>query len=368
MRIESITLKNYRNYTEAHIVPCDSVTVFTGDNAQGKTNILEAVYLCCTGRSHRTTRDKELIRSGEECAYVSVSGRRKDGVHDVDIAVSNTEGRRIKVCGRQLSRSGELLGHITGVLFAPEDLRMVKDGPVMRRRFIDMELSQLRPSYYYALQKYNRALKQRGALLRECSVKGNYPDTLDMWDEALADSGSVIMLMRDEFVKHLARRAEQIHTSVADDREKLAVTYEPDVRMGSDAAEVRANLLEALKNSRAADIRRLTTGAGPHRDDMGVFVNGMDARAYGSQGQVRTCALSIKLSEIEIMKQDSGEMPVLMLDDVMSELDPSRRRLLISYLDGVQTFVTCTDREDLAGAQIGKLFEVKNAVLTEKER
>lgn len=365
MRIENITLKNYRNYTEAHIEPCASVTVFTGDNAQGKTNILEAVYLCCTGRSHRTTRDKELIKTGEDCAFVSVTGRRNDGIHNVEIAISNADGRRVKVNGTQVSRSGELLGHITGVLFAPEDLRMVKDGPIMRRRFIDMELSQLRPSYYYALQKYNRALKQRGALLRESSLRGAYPDTIDMWDEALAESGSLIMFMRDGFVKKLAERAEEIHASVADNKEKLLISYEPDVPMGEDVNEIKQNLLDALMTSRAADIRHMTTGAGPHRDDMGVFVNGMDARAYGSQGQVRTCALSVKLSEIELMKEIGGEAPVLMLDDVMSELDPSRRRLLISYLDGVQTFVTCTDKEDLAGAKAEKIFRVNNAVLSE---
>ena len=365
MQIENITLKNYRNYTEAHISPCASVTVFAGDNAQGKTNILEAVYLCCTGRSHRTTRDRELIKTGEDCAFVSVSGKRSDGIHNVDIAISGTDGRRVKVNGTQVSRSGELLGHITGVLFAPEDLRMVKDGPVMRRRFIDMELSQLRPSYYYALQKYNRALKQRGALLRECALRGAYPDTIDMWDEALAESGSVIMFMRDGFVKKLAERAEEIHASVADNKEKLTITYEPDVPAGSDMTEIKNHLLDALMISRDADIRHMTTGAGPHRDDMGVFVNGMDTRAYGSQGQVRTCALSIKLSEIELMKQVSGEAPVLMLDDVMGELDPSRRRLLIGYLDGVQTFITCTDKEDLAGAKAEKLFRVSGAALTE---
>ena len=364
MQIQDITLKNYRNYTEAHIEPCASVTVFTGDNAQGKTNILEAVYLCCTGRSHRTTRDRELIKTGEDCAFVSVAGRRNDGIHNVEIAISSADGRRVKVNGTQVSRSGELLGHITGVLFAPEDLRMVKDGPIMRRRFIDMELSQLRPSYYYALQKYNRALKQRGALLRECSLRGAYPDTIDMWDEALADSGSVIMYMRGSFVTKLAERAQEIHSSVADNKEQLRITYEPDVPASEDVAELKQNLLDALMASRAADIRHLTTGAGPHRDDMGVFVNGMDARAYGSQGQVRTCALSIKLSEIELMKEIGGEAPVLMLDDVMSELDPSRRRLLISYLDGVQTFVTCTDKEDLAGAKAEKIFKVNNAELT----
>lgn len=362
MLIESIKLKNYRNYTDAEIRPCPGVTVFTGDNAQGKTNILEAVYLTCTGRSHRTSHDKELIRNGEDYGHVSVSGMRRDGRHDVEITLSRLDKRRIKVGGSPISRSGELLGHITGVLFAPEDLRTVKDGPAERRRFIDMELSQLRPSYYYALQAYNRALKQRNALLREASINPKLLSSLDVWDEQLARSGTSIMRMRREFVDKLGQHALEIHAGVSDGKEELKLVYKPDVDSGSD--EYGA-LLDMLMASRESDVRRQTTGCGPHRDDMTMLINGLDARVYGSQGQVRTCALSLKLSEIELMKQETGEAPVLMLDDVMSELDPSRRRLLLSRLEGVQTFVTCTDREDLAGAETGKQFTVKNAVLTE---
>jgi len=362
MLIETIKLKNFRSYAEAEISPCPGVTVFTGDNAQGKTNILEAVYLTCTGRSHRTTHDRELIRNGEELGRVEVSGRRRDGRHDVEIVLSRSDKRRIKVGGSPITKSGELLGHITGVLFAPEDLRTVKDGPAERRRFVDMELSQLRPSYYYALQAYNRALKQRNALLRECAFNAKSVQLLDVWDEQLASSGSSIMLMRADFIKKLAGYACDIHNGVSDGREALSVVYRPDV---VSEADPKGAIIDALLMGRENDLRRQTTGEGPHRDDVGILINGMDARVYGSQGQVRTCALSLKLSEIELMRQESGEAPVLMLDDVMSELDPSRRRMLISRLEGVQTFVTCTDREDLAGAEIGRQFIVNAAKLTE---
>ena len=199
MRIRSIRLTDFRNYAEAEIAPCGGVTVFTGDNAQGKTNILEAVYLCCTGRSHRTSHDREMIRTGADIARVRVDADRRDGHHDVEIILPRMERRRVKVAGNVVSRSGELLGHITGVLFAPEDLRMVKDGPAERRRFVDMELSQLRPSYYYALQRYSRALKQRGALLKEISLGNAHADTLDMWDAQLAESGAAVMDLRREF-------------------------------------------------------------------------------------------------------------------------------------------------------------------------
>ena len=363
MRIRLIRLADFRNYTAAEIAPCENVTVFTGDNAQGKTNILEAVYLCCTGRSHRTSHDREMIRAGADLARVYVDAERSDGRHDVEIVLSNLERRRVKVAGNAVSRSGELLGHVTGVLFSPEDLRTVRDGPAERRRFVDMELSQIRPSYYYALQRYNRALKQRGALLKDVSAGACPEDALDMWDESLSESGAVIMNMRRDFIQKLCAAAEEIHAGVSGGAEKLLVEYAPSVDAGSDARDAIAR---QLRRNRAADVRRMITSAGPHRDDVRVLLDGMDARAYGSQGQVRTCALSLKLSELEIMRAESGEAPVLMLDDVMSELDPVRRRLLIRRIENVQTLVTCTDLSDLAGADFGRVFRVRRAALTEE--
>ena len=366
MKIRSIKLADFRNYTEAEIQPCEGATVFTGDNAQGKTNILEAVYLCCTGRSHRTSHDKEMIRAGAEYARVRVDAERADGPHDVEITLARNDRRRVKVAGSVVSRSGEMLGHVTGVLFSPEDLRMVKDGPVERRRFVDMELSQLRPSYYYALQRYNRALKQRGALLKEVAMGKFEPDALDMWDDQLAESGAVIMEMRRDFLLKISQAAGEIHARVAAGAEKMKVEYAPSVETDARGTELKDAVSEALLRARGGDLKRLITSVGPHRDDVRVDLNGMDARAYGSQGQVRTCALALKLSELEIMRRESGEAPVLMLDDVMSELDPGRRRLLINTLENVQTFVTCTDLSDLAGASFGRVFRVKQATLTEE--
>ena len=365
MVIDSVILKNYRNYTDARFEPCKGVSVLIGDNAQGKTNLLEAVYLCCTGRSHRTVHDRELIHIGEEAAYVKVSGVRADGEHSVEIAVNQSGRRSVKVNSNAVSRSGELLGHITGVLFAPEDLRMVTDGPAVRRRFMDMELSQLSPRYYYSLQRYNRALKQRNALLRECVQNGKAPDSIDLWDSELASSGKEIMLGRKSFLFKLRENAARIHTSITDGSEELTVQYDPDLPVEDVENDIDRSILEALLSSREADLRRGTTGVGPHRDDIGIFIGDLDARLFGSEGQVRSCALSLKLSEIELLEQVTGEAPVLMLDDVMSELDPSRRRQLIRHLEGVQTLVTCTDKNDLAGAQIGKTVYVKDAVLTE---
>ena len=366
MYIDSITLRDYRNYASALLTPCRGVSVLMGDNAQGKTNLLEAVYLCCTGRSHRTSHDRELIRLGQEAAYVKVSGVRRDGAHDVEIGMNRSGHRRVKVNGSPVSRSGELLGHISGVLFAPEDLRMVTDGPQVRRRFLDMEISQLRADYYYALQRYSRALKQRNALLRDCMLNGNAPDSIELWEDELAASGSVIMLARRAFTDKLSLSAAQIHSSITGGGEALSVSYVPDVEMGEDGAEMENHIRQALSSARQGDLKRGVTSRGPHRDDIAIFIGGMDARFYGSQGQVRTSALSLKLSEIDLIEKETGEAPVLMLDDVMSELDPSRRRQLIRRLEGVQTLVTCTDKNDLAGAEIGKLYSVRGAVLTEE--
>ena len=367
MRITSIQLQGFRNYDDAVISPCEGITVFTGNNAQGKTNILEAVYLLCTGRSHRTVHDKEMIKTGHDFARVKVEARRMDGMHDVEIALSQMGRRKIKVAGNTVSKSGEMLGHITGVLFAPEDLRMVKDGPSERRRFVDMELSQLRPKYYYALQRYARALKQRGALLKEAAVNPSASGMIDMFDEQLAESGALIMDMRRDFIRKLSVKAGEVHRQVSGGLEKLSVEYCPSIQAGENGETLENAIYEALRCARTIDLKRMVTSVGPHRDDVRMNLNGMDVRAYGSQGQVRTCALSMKLSELQIMTEESGEAPVLMLDDVMSELDPGRRRMLLNMLSGVQTFVTCTDIEDLAGAECGKIFRVTNAVLEEAD-
>lgn len=361
MYITKIELINFRNYARAEFLPGPGITVLHGDNAQGKTSALEAVYLCCTGRSHKTSRDRELIMRGEERGRVRVEARRSDGPHDVDIQLFQSERKKVQVGGRALGRSGELMGHVTGVLFSPEDLRMIKDGPAERRRFIDMELSQIRPAYYYALQRYNRALQQRGRLLREGAL-----ETLDVWDEQLAAAGAQIIAHRRAFLQRLDEAAAGIHLDVSGGREHLRVAYQvgAKVQEASDG-ELKQALLRALLAARDVDARRMTTSAGPHRDDLLLELDGMDVRAYGSQGQQRTCALSLKLSELQVMRDETGEWPVLMLDDVMSELDPHRRRHLLGRLEGVQTLVTCTDMDDLAGARVGKTYHIHAGAIAE---
>ena len=361
MKITRAELDHYRSYVACELAPCEGVNVLLGDNGQGKTNVLEALYLCCTGRSHRTRQDRELIRWGADFAAVRVEAQRRDGSHEVEILLPALGRRKIKVSGQEIARSGELMGHVTGVLFSPEDLRTVKDGPAERRRFVDMALSQIKPAYYYALQRYARALKQRNETLKAIAVQPALSATLDAWDEQLAAAGSELMRHRRAYIEQLSRVAADTHRDIADDRERLEIRYLPSVSMGDDA---QSNL-EALFAARETDVRRMTTSVGAHRDDVQILVEGRDVRAYGSQGQQRTAALSMRLSELSVMRDQLDEWPMLMLDDVMSELDPGRRRKLVSHLKGIQTFITCTDAEDLAGAEVGKAWRVENGELKE---
>ena len=359
MRIKRAKLNHFRNYTGCEFQPHPGVNVLLGDNGQGKTNLLEALYLCCTGRSHRTRQDRELIRWDADFASVAVEAEKMDGGHEVEVILPALGKRKIKISGREAARSGELMGHVTGVLFSPEDLRTVKDGPAERRRMIDMTLAQLRPAYYYALQRYNRALKQRNEALRACAVNPSLIATLDLWDEQLSAAGSELMRHRRSYIDRLSAAAEATYAEIADGREKLSVRYQPNVSTGDDVQSI----LDALLAARETDVRRLTTSVGAHRDEVLLTIDGREVRSFGSQGQQRTAALSLRLSELSVMRDEMGEWPVLMLDDVMSELDPHRRRQLIARLDGIQTIVTCTDMDDLAGAEIGAAWRVHGAEL-----
>ena len=361
MRITSLEVINFRNYESARLAPCDGVTVLFGDNAQGKTALLEAVVLSCTGRSHRTPFDRELIRWGESQGRVAVTTLRRDGSHDVEMLLNQRCRKTVKVNGSSLGRTGELMGHVSGVLFAPEDLRLVKDGPGERRRFVDMALSQIRPTYYYELQRYAHALAQRNRLLKDIALNPGLDATLDDWDAQLALHGAMISRARGEYLTRVAEAARLIHADITGGREALSAAYEPSV-----PSPDREALLEALQTAREIDKRRGTTTVGPHRDDVALTLNGTDARAYGSQGQQRTAALSLKLAELEIMSREIGETPVLLLDDVMSELDPQRRRQLLTRLRGVQTIVTCTDLSDLAEADIGAAWRVREGHISKE--
>ncbi|MDR0898079.1 MAG: DNA replication/repair protein RecF [Oscillospiraceae bacterium] len=358
MRVQTLRLHQFRNYESACLRPAPGVTVLHGANAQGKTNLIEALYLCCVGRSHRTRKDAELVRWGEAAARAEVEAERLDGPHAVAVTISPSQARKkqVRINGTPVQRLGEMMGHLNAVLFSPEDLRLVKDGPEGRRRFLDMEMSQLQPAYFYALQRYARALAQRNGLLRQLGGAGASPaltDTLDAWDEQLAHFGGQIAQRRRVYMEHLSERARAIHAELSGGQEDLRLSY-------GTAVPNEAGLLAQLQSRRAEDLRRGSTGAGPHRDDFQILINGHEARAFASQGQQRTIALALKLSELDVMREALGEWPVLLLDDVMSELDAARRRMLVGRMEKVQTIITCTRLEDLGGAGFEAAYRVED--------
>lgn len=356
MFVKNLKLVNYRNYDKLELNFKNGINIFIGRNAQGKTNILESIFLSCMGRSHRTSKDKELIKWDKDNAYIKTEVVKNDGTHLIEIFLSRNERKKIRINGVFINKIGELMGNINGVIFSPEDLKLVKDGPIERRRFIDMELSQINPPYFYCLQQYNRILMQRNNLLKEISHNNSLMSTLFAWDKQLAENGTKIISCRKDFIKRLSKIAREIHLKISNKNEILNVNYKTDI-LGNDLKEIEQNFLSTLENNRYNDIRKGTTSEGPHKDDVVLKVNDVDVRSFGSQGQQRTVALSLKLSEIEIMKNSTGETPVLLLDDVMSELDEQRQKLLMESILQTQTIVTTTDIEN-----IKQLTELNGAI------
>ncbi|MDO4493321.1 MAG: DNA replication/repair protein RecF [Clostridia bacterium] len=364
MRVKELRLMNYRNYASLRLEPDEGLCVLTGENAAGKTNVIEALFLAALGRSHRTAHDQELIKSGTPGGSVRVVLETRGGTREIAIRLQDKDTKRISVDGTALSRSGELMGCLNVVLFAPEDLSLVKGGAGERRRFMDMEISQIRPAYYYLLQQYNTALKQRNALLKEAELMR--PGMLDPWNEQLAHLGARVTAAREEFVAELGEIARTTHFSISGGKELLEVGYESSIpETGGASPEER--MLNKLNENLERDIFRGHTSVGPHRDDLRLILDGTDARVYGSQGQQRTVALSLKLSDMEVIKRTRGEMPVLLLDDVFSELDRNRQEMLLKTVEGAQTFVTCTHLEVLTGAGADRMqvYAVKDGNVTE---
>ncbi|MBO5713406.1 MAG: DNA replication/repair protein RecF [Clostridia bacterium] len=359
MYIKSLTLKNFRNYKNAKFEFLDGINILTGDNAQGKTNAAEAIFYLCTGYSPRATRDKQVINYGEKEAEISGVAVSRYGNVSVDIKFSS-KGKDIKVNGAPLNKIGELMGNINSVFFNPGELKLIQESPEDRRRFMDISISQMNRNYFYALQKYRKVLEQRNDLLKSQDKNVIY-ETLPFWDIELCKWAEVIILERQNFLKELSPLAEKVHNEITGGAESL--TVQPEYSCEFLEGENIANTLKsALLGRLEKDIILGYTGVGPHRDDIKIKVNGEDVRVYGSQGQQRTSALSLKLAELEIFKNKFGEYPVLILDDAFSELDKKRRLNLLNYLNGVQIIITCTDVENemLSSNVNHKIFNIEN--------
>lgn len=358
MFIEKLILSNYRNYLRETFDFVDGVNVISGNNAQGKTNAAEAIFYLCTGWSPRVSRDKQVINRNANSARIEAFARSSLGKVSVSVDFFDKESKKICVNGVPVQKTGELLGNINSVMFDPQQLKLVQESPEDRRRFMDLALSQTDRKYFYALQKYRKILQQRNVLLKDPD-KELALSTLPVWDEQSSAVAAEIVFARNEFIGRIKPLCEKAHSDITGGEEKLEVFSESG--FSGSVQEIKDALkAEYLKNMEK-DIEAGFTTAGPHRDDIKIKINGYDARVYGSQGQQRTAALSLKIGELGVFKQKFGEYPVLILDDAMSELDSARKERLLSMLDGVQTIVTCTDAEIVPHAD--KVFIVRGGAV-----
>lgn len=363
MIVESLKLQNYRNYEYLNMNFDEKINIIYGDNAQGKTNILESMYVCATSKSHRGSKEREIIRFDNDESHIKVNVKKNDMNYRIDMHLKKNKPKGIAVNGIPIKRAVELFGILNIVFFSPEDLNIIKNGPSERRRFIDMELSQLDKIYLDCLINYNKVVNQRNSLLKEYAFSGREDiiSSLDIWDMQLVKYGNDVIKSREKFVKEINDLVKSIHTKLSGDREQLEIIYEPCVKEQDFESE--------LVRVRDRDLKFKCTNIGPHKDDMCFLINGMDVRKYGSQGQQRTAALSLKLAEIELVKQIIHDTPVLFLDDVLSELDSRRQNFLLDSIGNIQTMITCTGLDEFINNRfsINKIFKVVNGTVSSME-
>lgn len=358
MVIQSLELSGFRNYDFLHIEFDKGTNILFGDNAQGKTNILEAIFLCATTKSHRGSKDRDIVSFQAEESHIRAYVRKGEDEIRIDMHLRKNRSKGIAVDGVRIKKAAELLGTVNVVFFSPEDLSIIKSGPAERRRFVDMELCQLDSFYLYNLNNYNRIVNQRNRLLKDLYLNPSLRDTLTIWDSQLVSYGSKIIERRRAFAEQLNEIIYGIHLRLSGGKEHLKIVYEPD------ASE--EDFAQRLAGGQERDIRMKMTGSGPHRDDFSFLADGVDIRRFGSQGQQRTAALSLKLSEIELVKKMTKDTPILLLDDVLSELDSKRQNYLLNSIGEIQTVITCTGLDDFVNNrfEINRVFQVVNGTVS----
>lgn len=366
MIIKSLELSDFRNYESLCINFDRGVNILFGDNAQGKTNILEAIYVSATTKSHKSSKDKDIINFEKEEAHIRTYLEKDEIETRVDMHLRKSKTKGIAIDGLKIKKAAELLGLLNVVFFSPEDLSIIKNGPAERRRFIDMELCQLDNFYLYNLNNYNKIVNQRNKLLKDLYYNPTLKDTLTIWDSQLVSYGSKIIERRIQFIEQINGIINEIHSNLSGGKETLRIEYEPNITIDSYEKE--------LNYSQDKDIKLKQTTVGPHRDDISFMVKKageekeIDIRKYGSQGQQRTAALALKLSEIELVRKVTKDTPVLLLDDVLSELDSNRQNYLLNSIGDIQTIITCTGLDEFVNHrfEINKVFKVTNGVVEEK--
>lgn len=358
MIIKSIELSNFRNYKNLKINLDHGTNIFYGDNAQGKTNILESAYVSGTTKSHKGSRDKEMIRFGENEAHIRTVVEKNEMEYQIDMHLKKNRSKGIAINRIPIKKAGELFGVLHMVFFSPEDLNIIKDGPSERRRFLDSEICQLDKIYLSDLTKYNKTLNQRNKLLKDIIFRPELESTLPVWDMQLVSYGKKIIRRRKQFIDELNEIVYGIHKNISGGKEELILRYEPNIE--------DAFFEDELNRAKTRDLKYTQTSVGPHRDDISFFIGEVDIRKFGSQGQQRTSALSLKLSEIELVKKSIHDTPVLLLDDVLSELDSNRQNYLLNSIHDIQTMITCTGLDEFVKNrfQIDKIFQVVNGEVT----
>lgn len=334
MIIKNVKLNNFRNYDELNLSLDKGVNIFYGDNAQGKTNIIEAIFMSAIGKSFRTNKDSELIKLGESFAQISVDFVNSDREGNIKIEINDK--KKVKFNDIPLKKLSEILGKIYVVLFTPDDINILKGSPALRRRFLNIMISQLRPNYMFALSEYVKTMNQRNIYLKQIKFENKPEDMLDIWDTKLADLGMRVFLYRKEFIEKISKKISDIHSSITNNKEKIEIFYNFD-------CESKNKYFEKLRLMRKNDIQRCSTNYGIHRDDFSIKINDNMISSFGSQGQHRTAILSLKIAELKIIYDEMGEKPILLLDDFMSELDKERRKNLLENIDNNQIIITCTD-------------------------
>ena len=361
MIIKSIELQNFRNYEDLNISFDEGTNIFYGDNAQGKTDILEAAYLSGTTKSHKCSKDKEMIRFGEQESHIRTVVVKKDKEYQIDMHLKNNRSKGIAINKVPIKKASELFGILNMVFFSPEDLNIIKNGPAERRRFLDSELCQLDKIYLSDLTTYNKILNQRNKLLKDMVYRPDLKDTLPVWDMQLVETGRKIIRRRKQFVDELNEIVHDIHYRISGEKEDLLLQYEPSIE--------DIFFEDELSRVKERDMRQCMTSVGPHRDDLLFSIGEVDIRKFGSQGQQRTSALSLKLSEIELVKRSIHDTPVLLLDDVLSELDSNRQNYLLNSIHDTQTLITCTGLDEFVKNrfQINKIFKVVQGTVEERK-
>ena len=366
MKVTQISLSNYRNLAQQKVVLGDGLNIFVGDNAQGKTNLVESVYLCCIGKSPRTDKDKDLVRWGEQSAFVKVNYNCRYGDGEISFDIKTQGKKRIAVNSVPIAKMAELMGYLNCIYFSPNEIKIISQSPAERRRFLDIDLCQTDKNYFYSLQRLNKAIAQRNNLLKTATSVAQLKEMVFVWDEQIAEEGARIVAKRRAFCEKLKVYAKRCHEKLTDGKETLDLSYVTQIE-GETTKDLAQNYLALLQNGVEKDFALRYTSVGCQRDDICLKINGVDVRSFGSQGQLRTTALSLKLAELMIFKDIIGEYPVLLLDDVLSELDADRQKRLLHFDKRLQILLTTAT--EIPQEMLGdcKQFVITNGICREKK-